>query len=54
MTTRLGFYVLSESRTFTREISRVTEYWKKMVEENRDWLMDDEKYKVVSNAKDES
>ncbi|XP_029680215.1 retinol-binding protein pinta-like isoform X2 [Formica exsecta] len=25
----------------------LTEYWKKVIEENRDWLIDDEKYKPV-------
>jgi len=24
-----------------------TEYWKRVVEENRDWFIDDEKYKPI-------
>ncbi|GAB1870035.1 Alpha-tocopherol transfer protein [Camponotus japonicus] len=28
-------------------IQELTEYWKKVVEENRDWFIDDEKYKPV-------
>ncbi|KMQ97144.1 alpha-tocopherol transfer protein [Lasius niger] len=28
-------------------IQELTEYWKKVVEENREWLIDDEKYKPI-------
>ncbi|XP_012222900.1 retinol-binding protein pinta-like [Linepithema humile] len=32
-------------------IVELKEYWKKVLEENRDWIIDDEKYKLVSKKK---